>query len=51
MAMSAILFLIFAAAFGGLGVLGPYGLPALLILLGIYVLGRAFLRSRGQGAA
>jgi hypothetical protein len=50
LAMSGILFVIFAAAFGGLGVLGPYGLPALLILLGVYVIGRGFVRSRRQSA-
>jgi hypothetical protein len=50
LAMSAVLFVIFAAAFGGLGVLGPYGLPALLILLGAYVIGRGVVRSRGRGA-
>ena len=41
---SAVLFLIFATFFGGLSILGEYGLPVLLILLGVYVLARGFLR-------
>jgi hypothetical protein len=41
---SAVLFLIFATFFGGLEILDPYGLPILLILLGLYVLARGFQR-------
>jgi hypothetical protein len=41
---SAVLFLIFATFFGGLSILGDYGLPILLILLGLYVLARGFVR-------
>ncbi len=41
---SAVLFLIFATFFGGLSILGDYGLPILLILLGLYVLARGFAR-------
>lgn len=44
---SAVLFLIFATFFGGLSILGDYGLPIILILLGVYVLARGFLRNRG----
>jgi len=41
---SIVLFLIFATFFGGLPILGDYGLPILLILLGLYVLTRGFFR-------
>ena len=41
---SAVLFLIFATFLGGLSILGEFGLPILLILLGLYVLARGFLR-------
>jgi len=41
---SAILFLIFATFFGGLSILGEYGLPVVFILLGLYVLARGFFR-------
>jgi hypothetical protein len=41
---SAVLFLIFATFFGGLSILGEYGLPIILILLGVYVLARGFMR-------
>jgi hypothetical protein len=44
-AISAILFLIFGAAFGNLIVLGPYW-PVLLIILGVISLVRNFLRRR-----
>ena len=44
--ISAALFLIFAAIFGGLNILGSYGAAALLILLGLYVIGRGFIHSR-----
>jgi hypothetical protein len=42
---SAVMFLIFATFFGGLSILGEYGLPIILILLGVYVLARGFMRS------
>ena len=41
---STVLFLIFATFFGGLSILGEYGLPIVLILLGLYVLVRGFFR-------
>jgi len=41
---SAVLFLIFATLLGGLSLLGEYGLPVILILLGIYILASGFLR-------
>lgn len=41
---SAVLFLIFATFLGGLSILGEYGLPVILILLGLYVLARGFVR-------
>lgn len=41
---SAVLFLIFATFFGGLSILGEYGLPIVLILLGVYILARGFMR-------
>lgn len=41
---STVMFLIFATFFGGLPILGDYGLPILLILLGLYVLTRGFFR-------
>lgn len=41
---SAALFLIFATFLGGLSILGDYGLPVILILLGLYVLARGFMR-------
>lgn len=41
---SAVLFLIFATFFGGLSILGEYGLPIILILLGLYVLARGLFR-------
>ncbi len=49
MVISAVLFLIFATIFQRLYVLGPYGPAALLILLGLYVIGRGLLRSRRTG--
>ncbi len=45
--ISAVMFLIFATIFGGLGILGNYGAAILLIALGIYILLRGFLRNRG----
>jgi len=46
---SAVLFLIFATFFGGLSILGEYGLAIVLILLGVYILARGFMRgNRGE---
>jgi hypothetical protein len=45
--ISAVMFLIFGALFGGLGILGSNGPAILLIALGIYILLRGFLRNRG----
>lgn len=49
--ISAVMFLVFGAIFGGLGILGPNGPAILLIALGLYILLRGFLRNRGQNAA
>ncbi len=46
--ISAVLFLIFAALFQRLNIMGSYGPAVLLILLGLYVMGRGLLRSRGS---
>ena len=45
MVVSAVLFIIFASFFGGLQILGNYGPAILLILLGLWVLGRGLYRS------
>jgi hypothetical protein len=45
MALSAVLFLVFASFFGGLELLGNYGPAILLILLGMWVLGSGLYRS------
>jgi hypothetical protein len=42
--VSAVLFLIFASLLGGLKLLGSYGLPVILILLGVYVIARGIMR-------
>jgi hypothetical protein len=42
--ISTVLFLVFATFFGGLSILGEYGVPVILILLGLYVLLRGFVR-------
>ena len=42
--ISAVMFLIFGSFLGGLPILGDYGVPIILILLGLYVLGRGFVR-------
>jgi hypothetical protein len=47
--ISAIMFLIFGALFGGLGILGPNGPAILLIALGVYVLLRGFMRTANRG--
>lgn len=45
MVISAVMFLVFATFFGGISILGEYGVPVVLILLGIYILIRGFARS------
>ncbi len=50
MVVSAVLFLIFAAFFGGLNLLGDYGPAIILILLGVWVLGSGLYRTyRNRG--
>ena len=44
MVVSAVLFVVFAAFFGRLNLLGSYGPAVLLILLGLWVIGRGFWR-------
>ncbi len=44
--VSVVLFLVFAAIFQRLSLLGPFGPAVLLILLGIYIIGRGLLRGR-----
>ena len=46
---SAVLFLVFATFFGGLDILGDYGPAVILILLGLYILARGFMRSGSGG--
>lgn len=46
--ISAVMFLIFATFFGGLSILGEYGLPIILILLGVYILARGFIRNNRE---
>ena len=48
LAISAVLFLVFGTFFGGLAILGDYGAAILLILLGLYILARGFVRRGGQ---
>jgi len=43
--ISAVMFIIFGSFLGDLDILGTYGLPIILILLGLYVIGRGFMRS------
>ena len=45
--ISTVLFLVFGSFFGGLSILGDYGAAILLILLGVYVLVRGFVRGGG----
>jgi len=48
--ISAVLFLVFSSFLGGWDLLGNYGPPILLILLGLWVLGSGLYRSiRGKG--
>src|SRR5574341_2674124 len=42
--ISAVLFLVFATLFGGLDLLGIYGAPILIIVVGLYLLARGFAR-------
>ena len=43
--ISAVLFLIFSSFLGGLHIIGDYGAAVVLILLGVYILARGFMRS------
>jgi len=45
--ISVIFFLAFGTFFGGLKILGTYGAPILIILLGLFILARGFMRGRG----
>ncbi len=47
--ISAVMFLIFGALFGGLGILGPNGPAILLIALGVYILIRGLIRNANRG--
>lgn len=42
--ISTVLFLAFGTFLGGLSILGKYGAPILVILLGVYILARGFMR-------
>ena len=42
--ISAVMFVIFGSFLGGLDILGEFGLPIILIALGLYVLARGFMR-------
>ncbi|MCB0100483.1 MAG: hypothetical protein KDD74_00440 [Anaerolineales bacterium] len=48
MVISAVLFLFFAAFLGGWNILGEFGPAVLLILLGLYVLGKGLYRTFGK---
>jgi uncharacterized membrane protein len=48
--VSAVMFLIFGAIFGGLSILGPNGPAILLIVLGLYILLRGFLKNTNRGS-
>ncbi len=48
MVASAVLFLVFAAIFGGLNLLGQFAPAIVLILLGVWVLGSGLYRSFGK---
>ncbi len=47
-AFSAVLFLVFGTFFGDLDFLGEYGVAILLILLGVFILARGFMRRGGS---
>jgi len=44
--ISAVMFLVFGAAFGGLDILGDYGVGVLLAMLGLFIIGRGLVGSR-----
>ncbi len=44
--ISTVMFLIFGAAFGGLDILGDYGVGIILALLGLFIIGRGLMGSR-----
>jgi hypothetical protein len=46
--ISGVLYLIFAALFGGMVLLGPYGPAILMIFLGIYILIRGAFSKRSK---
>ena len=46
--ISAVLYVVMASIFGGLTLLGPYGPAILMILLGVYILIRGAVSSRGK---
>lgn len=46
--ISGVLFLIFATFFSGLPILGEFGLPIILILLGLYVIARGLMRGNNN---
>ncbi|HSK66528.1 MAG TPA: hypothetical protein VK888_06345 [Anaerolineales bacterium] len=48
--VSAVMFLIFGAFFGGLSILGPNGPAILLIALGLYILLRGLLQNTNRGS-
>jgi hypothetical protein len=50
MVISAVLFLVFSAFFGGWNLLGNFGPAILLILLGLWVLGSGLYRSMRKGS-
>jgi len=45
--ISVVFFLAFGTFFGGLAILGTYGAPILIILFGLFILARGFMRGRG----
>lgn len=47
--ISAVMFVVFAAIFQRLSLLGPYGPAVVLIALGVYIIGRGLLRGRHAG--
>ena len=47
--ISAVLFLVFAVIFNRISILGNYGVAVLLIVLGLYVIGRGLIRPRSGG--
>ncbi len=49
MVVSAVLFVVFAALFGKLNMLGDFGPAILLVALGVWILVSGFLRGRNKG--